>query len=119
MGFTTYLSAAKGTDEGGLPRLFLIDNTTNVDGNGCARDILAVITTEDASGYKNGDTPIGIQVTEGWHNVVVAVSEGTYTEYLLTVNIKMVKVNLALQLRVLRLVRFNISSSNSSSKLCS
>ena len=32
MGFTTYLSAAKGTDEGGLPRLFLIDNTTNIDG---------------------------------------------------------------------------------------
>lgn len=82
MGFTTYLSAAKGTDEGGLPRLFLIDNTTNVDGNGCARDILAVITTEDASGYKNGDTPIGIQVTEGWHTVVVAVSEGTYRVFI-------------------------------------
>ena len=82
MGFTTYLSAAKGTDEGGLPRLFLIDNTTNVDGNGCARDILAVITTEDASGYTNGDTPIGIQVTEGWHTVVVAVSEGTYRVFI-------------------------------------
>lgn len=82
MGFTTYLSAAKGTDEGGLPRLFLIDNTTNIDGNGCARDILAVITTEDASGYKNGDTPIGIQVTEGWHTVVVAVSEGTYRVFI-------------------------------------
>lgn len=82
MGFTTYLSAAKGTDEGGLPRLFLIDNTTNVDGNGCARDILAVITTEDTSGYKNGDTPIGIQVTEGWHTVVVAVSEGTYRVFI-------------------------------------
>ena len=82
MGFTTYLSAAKGTDEGGLPRLFLIDNTTNIDGNGCARDILAVITTEDASGYTNGDTPIGIQVTEGWHTVVVAVSEGTYRVFI-------------------------------------
>ena len=82
MGFTTYLSAAKGTDEGGLPRLFLIDNTTNVDGNGCARDILAVITTEDASGYTNGDTPIGIQVTEGWNTVVVAVSEGTYRVFI-------------------------------------
>lgn len=82
MGFTTYLSAAKGTDEGGLPRLFLIDNTTNIDGNGCARDILAVITTEDASGYTNGDTPIGIQVTEGWHSVVVAVSEGTYRVFI-------------------------------------
>ena len=82
MGFTTYLSAAKGTDEGGLPRLFLIDNTTNIDGNDCARDILAVITTEDASGYTNGDTPIGIQVTEGWHTVVVAVSEGTYRVFI-------------------------------------
>ena len=82
MGFTTYLSAAKGTDEGGLPRLFLIDNTTNIDGNGCARDILAVITTEDASGYTNGDTPVGIQVTEGWHTVVVAVSEGTYRVFI-------------------------------------
>lgn len=82
MGFTTYLSAAKGTDEGGLPRLFLIDNTTNIDDNGCARDILAVITTEDASGYTNGDTPIGIQVTEGWHTVVVAVSEGTYRVFI-------------------------------------
>ena len=82
MGFTTYLSAAKGTDEGGLPRLFLIDNTTNIEGNGCARDILAVITTEDASGYTNGDTPIGIQVTEGWHTVVVAVSEGTYRVFI-------------------------------------
>ena len=82
MGFKTYLSAAKGTDEGGLPRLFLIDNTTNIDGNGCARDILAVITTEDASGYTNGDTPIGIQVTEGWHTVVVAVSEGTYRVFI-------------------------------------
>ena len=82
MGFTTYLSAAKGTDEGGLPRLFLIDNTTNIDGNGCARDILAVITTEDASGYTNGDAPIGIQVTEGWHTVVVAVSEGTYRVFI-------------------------------------
>ena len=82
MGFTTYLSAAKGTDEGGLPRLFLIDNTTNIDGNGCARDILAVITTEDASGYTNGDTPIGIQVTEGWHTVVVAVSEGKYRVFI-------------------------------------
>ena len=82
MGFTTYLSAAKGTDEGGLPRLFLIDNTTNIDGNGCARDILAVITPEDASGYTNGDTPIGIQVTEGWHTVVVAVSEGTYRVFI-------------------------------------
>ena len=82
MGFTTYLSAAKGTDEGGLPRLFLIDNTTNIDGNGCARDILAVITTEDASGYTNGDTPIGIRVTEGWHTVVVAVSEGTYRVFI-------------------------------------
>lgn len=82
MGFTTYLSAAKGTDEGGLPRLFLIDNTTNIDGNGCTRDILAVITTEDASGYTNGDTPIGIQVTEGWHTVVVAVSEGTYRVFI-------------------------------------
>ena len=82
MGFTTYLSAAKGTDEGGLPRLFLIDNTTNIDGNGCARDILAVITTEDASGYTNGDTQIGIQVTEGWHTVVVAVSEGTYRVFI-------------------------------------
>ena len=82
MGFTTYLSAAKGTDEGGLPRLFLSDNTTNIDGNGCARDILAVITTEDASGYTNGDTPIGIQVTEGWHTVVVAVSEGTYRVFI-------------------------------------
>ena len=82
MGFTTYLTASKGTSEGGIPRLFLIDNTTNVDGNGCARDILAVITTEDASGYKNGDTPIGIQVTEGWHTVVVAVSEGTYRVFI-------------------------------------
>ena len=82
MGFTTYLTASKGTSEGGIPRLFLIDNTTNIDGNGCARDILAVITTEDASGYKNGDTPIGIQVTEGWHTVVVAVSEGTYRVFI-------------------------------------
>lgn len=82
MGFSTYLTASKGTSEGGIPRLFLIDNTTNVDGNGCARDILAVITTEDASGYKNGDTPIGIQVSEGWHTVVVAVSDGTYRVFI-------------------------------------
>ena len=83
--------------------MFLIDNTTNVDGNGCARDILAVITTEDASGYTNGDTPIGIQVTEGWHTVVVAVSEGTYRVFI-DGKYKDDEGKLSLRLRVLRLV---------------
>ncbi|MEI3115538.1 MAG: hypothetical protein V8T43_06815 [Eubacteriales bacterium] len=43
---------------------------------------MQLLTTEDASGYTNGDTPIGIQVTEGWHTVVVAVSEGTYRVFI-------------------------------------
>ena len=73
-------------------------------GNICARDILAVITTEDASGYKNGDTPIGIQVTEGWHTVVVAVSEGTYRVFI-DGKYKDGEGNRPLQLRVLRLVQ--------------
>lgn len=57
-------------------RMYLLDNTTNVDGNGVARDVMAVITTEeDASGYVNGDTAIGVSVdADTWYTAVVTVS---------------------------------------------
>lgn len=57
-------------------RMYLLDNTTNVDGNGIARDVMAVFTTEDdASGYANGDTTIGVSVdADTWYTAVVTVS---------------------------------------------
>ena len=84
MAFAVKLSST-GTDGEGnsIPgRMYLLDNKTNVDGNNVARDIMAVLTTEDdASGYVNGDDDIGISVEPNeWYTVVVTVtpnSEGT------------------------------------------
>ncbi len=82
MSFAVYLSK---TDLDGIERLFLFDNTTNVDGNGCARDVLAVITTEDIQNedesykYTAGESNIGVQVEpEQWHNITVVVSQDNY-----------------------------------------
>lgn len=80
MSFAVYLSK---TDANGIERLFLLDNTDNVDGNGCARDVVAVITTEDIQNedesykYTAGDSNIGIHVEpEAWHTItVVATAE--------------------------------------------
>lgn len=72
MAFNFMLSSV-GTVPG---RMYLLDNTTNVDGNGVARDVMAVFTTEvDASGYVNGDTAIGLSVdADTWYTAVVTVS---------------------------------------------
>ncbi len=82
MGFAVYLSRTSTT---GAERLFLLDNTTNVDGNGCARDILAVITTEDIQNedetykYTAGESNIGVHVEpEAWHYITVVVSGDAY-----------------------------------------
>lgn len=80
MSFAVYLSK---TDLNGIERLFLLDNTTNVDGNGCARDVVAVITTEDIQNedetykYTAGDSNIGIHVEpEAWHTITVVATAG-------------------------------------------
>ena len=82
MGFAVYLSRTSTT---GAERLFLLDNTTNVDGNGCARDVLAVITTEDIQNedetykYTAGESNIGVHVEpEAWHYITVVVSGDAY-----------------------------------------
>jgi len=81
MAFSFKLDAAA---VGGKGQLYLFDNDTNVDGNGVARDILAVFTSDgNAENYKNGDTQIGINVTAGeWHTARLAVSNGSYRVYL-------------------------------------
>ena len=61
MSFAVYLSR---TDLDGLERLFLLDNTENVDGNSCARDVLAVITTEDIQNEDESYKYCGIQQHE-------------------------------------------------------
>lgn len=80
MSFAVYLSK---TDTNGIERLFLFDNTTNVDGNGCARDVVAVITTEDIQNedesykYTAGEANIGIHVEpEQWHTIAVVATAG-------------------------------------------
>lgn len=80
MSFAVYLSK---TDANGIERLFLLDNTDNVDGNGCARDVVAVITTEDVQNedesykYTAGDSNIGIHVEpEQWHTITVVATAG-------------------------------------------
>lgn len=80
MSFAVYLSK---TDTNGIERLFLLDNTDNVDGNGCARDVVAVITTEDVQNedesykYTAGDSNIGIHVEpEQWHTITVVATAG-------------------------------------------
>lgn len=80
MSFAVYLSK---TDANGIERLFLLDNTDNVDGNGCARDVVAVITTEDIQNedesykYTAGEANIGIHVEpEAWHTIAVVVTAG-------------------------------------------
>lgn len=69
--------AVKLSSTGTVPgKLYLLDNSTNLDDNGVARDRLAVLSTEeDVSGYTNGETPIGIHVdAEEWYSVVVTVN---------------------------------------------
>lgn len=69
--------AVKLSSTGTVPgKLYLLDNSTNLDGNDVARDRLAVLSTEeDVSGYLNGETPIGIHVdAEEWYSVVVTVN---------------------------------------------
>lgn len=80
MSFAVYLSK---TDTNGIERLFLFDNTTNVDGNDCARDVVAVITTEDIQNedesykYTAGEANIGIHVEpEAWHTITVVATAG-------------------------------------------
>lgn len=80
MSFAVYLSK---TDTNGIERLFLLDNTENVDGNGCARDVVAVITTEDIQNedesykYTAGEANIGIHVEpEAWHTITVVATAG-------------------------------------------
>lgn len=84
MSFAVYLSK---TDANGIERLFLFDNTDNVDGNGCARDVVAVITTEDIKvvddegnesyRYTAGEANIGIHVEpEMWHTIAVVATAG-------------------------------------------
>ena len=70
--------------DGGKGQLYLLDNDTNVDGNGVARDFLAVFTTDgNGASYANGDTKIGVDVTAGeWHTAMVAVSNGSYRVYI-------------------------------------
>ena len=82
LGFSTYISR---THLDGISRLFLLDNTDNVDGNSVARDVLAVITTEDIQNedesykYTAGEKNIGIHVEpEQWHKIAVAISENEY-----------------------------------------
>lgn len=82
LGFSTYISR---THLDGISRLFLLDNTDNVDGNSVARDVLAVITTEDIQNedesykYTAGEKNIGIHVEpDQWHKIAVAISENEY-----------------------------------------
>lgn len=74
--------SAAGEDDRAV--MYLLDNATNVDSNGNARDVLAVFTAEgDSENYSNGDTSIGIDVTaDEWHVATVAVSTGKYRVYL-------------------------------------
>ena len=83
MAFSVYLSKIDTVK--GKPRFWLLDNTTNTAGDSTARDVLAVITSEDIGNetdgykYKSGSRNIGIQVSDGeWHTVVVTVSNDAY-----------------------------------------
>lgn len=83
MAFSVYLSKIDTIK--GSPRFWLLDNTTNTAGDSTARDVLAVITSEDIGNetdgykYKSGSRNIGIQVSDGeWHTVVVTVSNDAY-----------------------------------------
>lgn len=80
MSFAVYLSK---TDLNGVERVFLLDNMENVDGNGCARDVVAVITTEEIQNedesykYTAGEANIGVHVEPGaWHTITVVATAG-------------------------------------------
>ena len=82
LGFSVYLSR---TAVDGIERLFLIDNTENVDGNSCARDVVAVLTTEEIQNedgsykYTAGESNIGVHLDpEKWNTVALAISENEY-----------------------------------------
>ena len=84
MAFSVYLSSSNVVTNA-KERLYLLNDVDSVDGNGVARNVFAVITTEDigneSDGYKytSGSRNIGVHVEpDQWNTVVVAVTaDGT------------------------------------------